>query len=259
MSNLKTALVTGSSSGIGEGIALSLLKKGYRVIMHGIENESDVAPVINNAKKHGDVVGYYNFDLSNVHAIENFVKNINARGITVDVLVNNAGMQYVAPIQDFPKEKWDTLLAVNLSSAFYLIKAFLPNMQKNGWGRVINIASAHGLVASANKSPYVASKHGLIGLTKAVALENAGNGVTCNAICPGWVLTPLVQKQIEKRANAQGVSIEQAELDLLKEKQPSGQFVTPEEVGDFATFLCTDSASQINGASLSIDGGWVAQ
>lgn len=259
MSNLKTALVTGSSSGIGEGIALSLLKKGYRVIMHGIENESDVAPVINNAKKHGDVVGYYNFDLSNVHAIENFVKNINARGITVDVLVNNAGMQYVAPIQDFPKEKWDTLLAVNLSSAFYLIKAFLPNMQKNGWGRVINIASAHGLVASANKSPYVASKHGLIGLTKAVALENAGNGVTCNAICPGWVLTPLVQKQIEKRANAQGITIEQAELDLLKEKQPSGQFVTPEEVGDFATFLCTDSARQINGASLSIDGGWVAQ
>lgn len=259
MSNKKTALVTGSSSGIGEGIAKILLQKGYQVIMHGMENESDIAHVINDAKKYGDVVGYYNFDLSNVHAIENFIKNINARDIVVDVLVNNAGMQYVAPIQDFPKEKWDTLLAVNLSSAFYLMKAFLPNMQKNGWGRVINIASAHGLVASANKSAYVASKHGLIGLTKAVALENAGNGVTCNAICPGWVLTPLVQKQIEKRANAQGITTQQAELDLLKEKQPSAQFVTPEQVGEFVAFLCADASAQINGASLSIDGGWTAQ
>lgn len=259
MSNKKTALVTGSSSGIGEGIAKVLLQKGYRVIMHGMESEPDVAHIINDAKKYGEVVGYYSFDLSNVHAIENFYKNINARGIQVDVLVNNAGMQYVAPVQDFPKEKWDTLLAVNLSSAFHLMRLMLPNMQKNGWGRVINIASAHGLVASANKSAYVASKHGLIGLTKASALENAGNGVTCNAICPGWVLTPLVQKQIEKRANAQGITVEQAEVDLLKEKQPSEQFVTPEQVGEFVAFLCTDAANQINGASLSIDGGWVAQ
>ena len=178
------------------------------------------------------------------------MKNIGLRNIMVDVLVNNGGLQYVAPIQDFPKEKWDTLLAVNLSSAFHLMRLLLPNMQKNGWGRVINIASAHGLVALANKSAYVATKHGLIGLTKAAALENAGNGVTCNAICPGWVLTPLVQKQIEKRAS---------EIDLLKEKQPSAQFVKPEQVGDFVEFLCTDAASQINGSSLSIDGGWVAQ
>jgi 3-hydroxybutyrate dehydrogenase len=259
MSNKKTALVSGSSSGIGEGIAKVLLQKGYRVIMHGMETEAEVAHVINNAKKYGEVLSYHNFDLSNVHAIENFVKNLNTRNITIDILVNNAGMQYVAPIQDFPKEKWDTLLAVNLSSAFHLMRLLLPNMQKNSWGRVINIASAHGLVASANKSAYVASKHGIVGLTKASALENAGNGVTCNAICPGWVLTPLVEKQIEKRAAEQGISIKQAEVDLLKEKQPSGKFVTPEQVGEYVAFLCTDSASQINGASLSIDGGWTAQ
>lgn len=259
MSNVKTALVTGSSSGIGEGIAISLLKKGYRVIMHGMETEQDAAKIISNAKTFGEVLAYYSFDLSSVHAIENFSKNLTARNIEIDVLVNNAGVQHVAPIQDFSKEKWDMLLAVNLSSAFHLMRMILPNMQKKCWGRVINIASAHGLVASANKSAYVVSKHGLVGLTKVTALENAGNGVTCNAICPGWVLTPLVQKQIEKRAADHGITVKQAEIDLLKEKQPSGQFVKPEEVGDFVAFLCSDAAAQINGASLSIDGGWTAQ
>lgn len=259
MSNNKVALVTGSSSGIGEGIAISLLKKGYRVIMHGMESEQDAVKIVSKAKEYGEVLAYYSFDLSSVHAIENFCKNISTRNITIDVLVNNAGIQHVAPVQDFSKEKWDMLLAVNLSSAFHLMRMLLPNMQKKGWGRIVNIASAHGLVASANKSAYVASKHGLIGLSKVTALENAGNGVTCNAICPGWVLTPLVQKQIEKRAAEQAISVKQAEMDLLKEKQPSGQFVKPEQVGDFVAFLCSDAASQINGASLSIDGGWTAQ
>jgi 3-hydroxybutyrate dehydrogenase len=165
----------------------------------------------------------------------------------------------VSPIEDFSLEKWDAILAVNLSSSFHSIRAALPGMRKRGWGRIVNVASAHGLVASAQKAAYVAAKHGLVGLTKVVALETAATGVTCNAICPGWVLTPLVQKQIDARVQQSGIGNEEAKKDLLSEKQPSGEFVTPEELGALALFLCSDAASQVRGAAWNIDGGWAAQ
>jgi 3-hydroxybutyrate dehydrogenase len=177
----------------------------------------------------------------------------------VDILVNNAGIQYVAPIEDFPDDKWDAIMAINLSAAFHAIKAAVPGMKKRGWGRIINIASSHGLVASREKVGYVAAKHGLVGLTKVVALENANSGVTCNAICPGWVLTPLVQKQIEAKAKEGGIPISKAEENLLSEKQPMLKFTSPEQIGALAVFLCGDAAATITGVPLSIDGGWTAQ
>ena len=175
------------------------------------------------------------------------------------MLVNNAGIQHVAPIENFPRDRWDAVLAVNLSSAFHTIQKAVPSMRGRAWGRLINIASAHGLVASVGKAAYVAAKHGLIGLTKVVALETAGSGITCNAICPGWVLTPLVQSQIEANAKAKGVDLEQATQELLVQKQPSGAFTTVEQIGALAVFLCTEAASNITGASIPVDGGWVAQ
>ena len=177
----------------------------------------------------------------------------------VDILVNNAGIQHVAPIQDFPPERWDAIIAINLSSAFHTVRAALPQMLDRNWGRIINIASAHGLVASVQKAGYVAAKHGLVGLTKVVALETAKTGITCNAICPGWVLTPLVQKQIEARAANESVTVEHAKTELLAEKQPSLEFVTPEQIGGLAVFLCSEAAAQIRGAAISMDGGWTAQ
>jgi 3-hydroxybutyrate dehydrogenase len=177
----------------------------------------------------------------------------------IDILVNNAGIQHTAPVQDFPADRWDAIIAINLSAAFHATKAALPQMLERNWGRIINIASAHGLVASAQKSAYVASKHGIIGLTKVVALETATTGVTCNAICPGWVLTPLVQKQIDDRAAREGIEVSQAKFELLAEKQPSHEFVTPEQLGAFAVFLCSDAAEQIRGQALAMDGGWTAQ
>lgn len=176
----------------------------------------------------------------------------------VDILVNNAGIQYVAPVQEFPTERWDAIIAINLSSVFHTTRLALPGMLARGWGRIVNIASTHGLVASAGKSAYVAAKHGVLGLTKSVALETARTPVTCNAICPGWVLTPLVQKQIDART-AEGVSPEQAEHDLLAEKQPSLAFVTPEQLGGLTLFLCSEAADQVRGAAWNMDGGWVAQ
>jgi len=175
------------------------------------------------------------------------------------VLCNNAGIQFVAPIDEFPPEKWDAIIAVNLSSAFHAIRHALPHMKRAGWGRIINTASAHGLVASVNKAAYVAAKHGLVGLTKVVGLETAGSGITCNAICPGWVRTELVEKQITARAQQLNLSIEEAATSLLVEKQPSKQFVSVEQIGQLAVFLCSDAAAQITGATLSIDGGWTAQ
>jgi 3-hydroxybutyrate dehydrogenase len=177
----------------------------------------------------------------------------------VDILVNNAGIQYVANIEDFPVEKWDAIIAINLSSAFHTTRLALPYMKHKNWGRIINLASAHGLVASAQKSAYVAAKHGLVGLTKSTALETAPTGVTCNAICPGWVLTPLVQKQVDDRAAREGISNEQAKKNLLLEKQPSGEFVTPEELGALAVFFCSPAANQVRGVAWNMDGGWVAQ
>ncbi len=259
MDSKKTALVTGSSSGIGFGIAKVLLEKGYQVILHGIETQSQIDTEIKDLEKFGSIIGYYQVDMGNAKAIEQFCTELKDSKINVDILVNNAGIQHVSPIQDFSPEKWDQIIAINLSSAFHLTRHLLPHMQKQKWGKIINIASAHGLVASANKSAYVASKHALVGLTKVVALENAKIGITCNAVCPGWVLTPLVESQIQKKSIEQKISIEQATENLLMEKQPSNQFVTPENVGQFVLFLCSSAANQINGAALSIDGGWVAQ
>ena len=196
----KTALVTGSSSGIGFGITKVFLEKGYQVILHGIEAQSQIDPEIKVLEKIGNVLGYYQVDLSNAKAIEQFYTELKDSKINVDILVNNAGIQHVSAIQDFSTEKWDQIIAVNLSSAFHLTRHLLPHMQSQKWGRVINIASAHGLVASANKSAYVASKHALVGFTKVTALENAKIGITCNAVCPGWVLTPLVEAQIQKKS-----------------------------------------------------------
>jgi 3-hydroxybutyrate dehydrogenase len=177
----------------------------------------------------------------------------------VDILVNNAGIQFVSPIEEFPIEKWDAIIAINLSSAFHTTRLAVPAMKAANWGRILNVASAHGLVASAQKSAYVASKHGIVGFTKAVALETATTGVTCNAICPGWVLTPLVQKQIEARAQKEGITVEQAKQELLGEKQPSLQFTTPEELGELAVFMCSAGANNVRGVAWNMDGGWVAQ
>jgi 3-hydroxybutyrate dehydrogenase len=178
---------------------------------------------------------------------------------TCDILVNNAGIQHVAPIEEFPAEKWDAIIAINLSAAFHAIKAALPGMKKRRWGRIINIASAHGLVASAHKVGYVAAKHGLVGVTKVTAVECANDGITCNAICPGWVLTPLVEKQITERASRERISVDQAKTELLSEKQPSHEFATPEQIGALTVFLCSEAAAQIRGTTLPIDGGWTAQ
>lgn len=259
MSNNKTAFITGSSSGIGEAIAKILLQKGYKVLLHGIEDEKEIEPKINELKKYGEVLSYYNFDIADADKIENFYKQLKSSNFDVDILVNNAGMQFVEEINNFPKNKWDQILAVNLSAAFHFMKLFLKDMQMKKWGRIINIASVHGLVASVNKSAYVASKHGLIGLTKVAALENAEKGITCNAICPGWVLTPLVKIQIEKIAIEKNISFDEAKQILLLEKQPSGNFVNPEDIGEMVSFLCTDAASQINGSAINIDGGWLAR
>jgi 3-hydroxybutyrate dehydrogenase len=215
------------------------------------------------AKKLGDEhkvrVAYSPADMSKPADIRGMVKTTVEQLGGVDILVNNAGIQHVAPVVDFPEERWDAVIAINLSAAFHASKAALPHMTAKGWGRIINIASAHGLVASGEKAAYVTAKHGLVGLTKVIAIEMANSGVTCNAICPGWVLTDLVKKQIEARAAAQGAPYQQAHDDLLGEKQPMLQYTTPEKIGGLAVFLCSEAASTMTGAALSIDGGWVAQ
>lgn len=207
----------------------------------------------------GVKVSYHDADMSKPDEIYKLVDQCSKELGDVGILVNNAGIQHVAPIEKFPQDKWDAIIAVDLSASFHTAKAALPKMRKHNWGRIINIASAHGLVASVNKSAYVAAKHGLVGLTKVIALETALTGITCNAICPGWVLTPLVQKQIIAMAASEKLPLEQAESALLSEKQPSRQFVTPEDIGGLVLFLCSDSAAQVRGSSFSIDGGWTAQ
>lgn len=255
----KLALVTGSTSGIGLGIADALAAQGANLLLNGFGEEDAISTVrAALAVKYGITVGYHGADLGQPAAIEALMQHATSLG-GVDVLVNNAGIQHVASIEDFPVDRWDAVLAINLSSSFHTMRLALPTMRQRGWGRVINVASAHGLVASANKAAYVAAKHGLLGLTKVAGLETARTGVTVNAICPGWVLTPLVQQQIEARAAAEGKSVEQAKHDLLAEKQPSLEFVTPAQLGALAVFLCSDAAQQIRGAAYSVDGGWVAQ
>ncbi len=252
----KTALVTGSTSGIGLGIALSLARQGANIILNGFgDAEAPKAEVAALGVK----VGYHGADMSKPDDIAALIAYADAEFGGVDILVNNAGIQFVAPVQDFPIEKWDAIIAINLSSAFHTTRLALPGMLKKGWGRIINLASTHGLVASAQKSAYVAAKHGLVGFTKSVALETATTPVTVNAICPGWVLTPLVQKQVDARAAAEGVDGEEAKRRLLAEKQPSLQFTTPEELGELAVFLCSAAAQNVRGQAWAMDGGWTAQ
>ncbi|AXK39053.1 3-hydroxybutyrate dehydrogenase [Crenobacter cavernae] len=252
----KTALVTGSTSGIGLGIAKALAEAGANLVLNGF---GDVAAALAEVGRFGTEVRYHGADLGQPQQIAEMMGFAGREFGGVDILVNNAGIQHVAPIDAFPPEKWDAVLAINLSAAFHTTRLALPHMKANDWGRIVNIASAHGLVASVNKSAYVAAKHGLVGLTKTVALELAKTGITCNAICPGWVLTPLVAQQIAARAQARNIGVDDAEAELLLEKQPSGAFVTPSQLGALALFLCSDAAAEVRGAAWNMDGGWVAQ
>jgi len=252
----KTALVTGSTSGIGLGMAIAMAKKGANIMVNGFGEKDEAIAAI---KACGVEVDYHGADMSKPAEIEDLIKQTEKRFGSLDILVNNAGIQYTANVEDFPPEKWDAIVAINLSSAFHTSHHALPGMQKRNWGRIINIASVHGLVASKQKVAYVAAKHGIVGLTKVVALENAHTGITCNAICPGWVLTPLVQKQVDDRAAREGISNDAAKHALVSEKQPSGQFVTPEQLAALALFLCSDDASEVRGAAWNMDGGWTAE
>lgn len=256
----KAALVTGSTSGIGLGIAKAFAAQGANIVFNGFGNPEEIAALQRAVtEEFGVKAVYHGADMSKPNEIEAMMEFAASEFGAVDILVNNAGIQHVANVEDFPVDKWDAVIAINLTSAFHTTRLALPAMKKRNWGRIINIASAHGLVGSAQKSAYVAAKHGIVGFTKVVALENATTGITCNAICPGWVLTPLVQKQIEARAATQGISIEEAKKNLLGEKQPSGEFVTPEQLGELAVFLSSDAAIQVRGAAWNMDGGWLAQ
>jgi 3-hydroxybutyrate dehydrogenase len=256
----RVAIVTGSTSGIGLGIATALAEAGCNIMLNGFgpldaikETQAELAG------RTGVKVSYSGADVTKADEVTAMVRQAEKELGMVGIVVNNAGIQYVELIENFPPEKWDAILATNLSSAFHIIRMVLPTMKQAEWGRIINIASAHGLVASAKKSAYVAAKHGIVGLTKSVALEVAGSGITCNAICPGWVLTPLVEKQIADIANSQRVNFNEAKLRLLAEKQPSKQFVTIEEIGALTSFLVSDHARSITGTTIAIDGGWTAQ
>ena len=252
----KTAIVTGSTSGIGLGLAKVLAAQGANIVMNGFGDidgpKAEVAAL-------GVKVSYHGADMSHPDEIEAMVRHCENTFGAVDILVNNAGIQHVARVENFPPDRWDAVIAINLSSAFHASRFALPGMLARSWGRIINVASVHGLVASAEKSAYVAAKHGLVGLTKVTALENATTGITCNAICPGWVLTPLVQKQVDAKAAALGVSNSEATKLLLGEKEPSMQFTTPEELGALAVFLCSTAGNNVRGVAWNMDGGWTAQ
>jgi len=252
----KTALVTGSTSGIGLGIAKALARQGANIVLNGF-GEVDAARAEIEAL--GVKVAYHGADMSKPAEIEAMMAFAAQTFGRVDVLVNNAGIQHVSPLEAFPVERWDAIIAINLTSAFHTTRLALPAMKAANWGRIINVASVHGLVASAEKSAYVAAKHGIVGLTKVTALETATTGVTCNAICPGWVLTPLVQKQVDAKAAALGVSNDEAKRRLLGEKEPSMQFTTPEELGELAVFFCSPAGNNVRGVAWNMDGGWAAQ
>ncbi|MES2185585.1 MAG: 3-hydroxybutyrate dehydrogenase [Pseudomonadota bacterium] len=256
----KTALVTGSTSGIGLGIAEALARQGANLVLNGFGDTAEPLRLVAEAgKAHGIRVVHHGADMSKPAEIADMMAFAAQGTGRVDVLVNNAGIQFVANVEDFPPEKWDAIIAINLSSAFHTTRLAIPAMRAANWGRVINIASSHGLVASAQKSAYVTAKHGIVGFTKSVALETATTGVTVNAICPGWVLTPLVQKQIDDRAKREGITVEQANHGLLGEKQPSLQFTTPEQLGELAVFLCSPAGDNVKGVAWAVDGGWTAQ
>jgi 3-hydroxybutyrate dehydrogenase len=252
----KTAVITGSTSGIGLGVAKRLAAQGANIVLNGF---GDVEGPRAEVAAFGVRVGYHGADMSKAAEIEALMAQAAKEFGGVDILVNNAGIQHVANVEDFAVEKWDAIIAINLSSAFHATRLAIPGMRARQWGRIINVASAHGLVASAQKSAYVAAKHGLVGFTKAVALETATTGITVNAICPGWVLTPLVQKQVDARALKEGVDDAEAKRRLLGEKQPSLQFTTPEQLGELAVFLCSAAADNVKGVAWNVDGGWTAQ
>jgi 3-hydroxybutyrate dehydrogenase len=256
MLNGKTALVTGSTSGIGLGMALALARQGAKIMLNGF---GDVDGALTQVRALCPSAIHDGADMSKPDQIEAMVRRCETELGSCDILINNAGIQHVASIQDFPVERWDAIIAINLSSAFHAMRVALPGMQQRNWGRIINVASAHGLVASVQKSAYVAAKHGIVGLTKVAALENATTGITVNAICPGWVLTPLVQKQVDARAAAAGIDNEAAKRALLGEKQPSMQFTTPEQLAELAVFMCSPAADNVRGVAWQMDGGWTAQ
>ena len=252
----KTALVTGSTSGIGLGIAKVLAQQGANIVLNGFgDHEGPQAEI----QALGVKTAYHGADMSKPAEIEAMMAFAAEKFGRVDILVNNAGIQHVSRVENFPPERWDAIIAINLSSAFHTTRLALPAMQQAGWGRVINIASVHGLVASAEKAAYVAAKHGIVGFTKVTALENAKSGVTSNAICPGWVLTPLVQKQIDAKAAELKISTDEATKLLLQEKEPSLRFTTPEELGALAVFFCSEAGHNVTGVAWNMDGGWVAQ
>jgi 3-hydroxybutyrate dehydrogenase len=256
----KVALVTGSTSGIGLGIARALAAEGAAIMLNGFGDAAQIEALrAEMATSHGVKVGYSGADISKAEQIAGMVKQTAETLGSVDILVNNAGIQFTANVEDFPDERWDQIIAINMSGVFHGMKAAIPAMKAKGWGRIINIASAHGLVASAQKVAYVAAKHGVLGMTKVAAIELANAGVTVNAICPGWVLTPLVEKQLRDRAEKDGTTVEFQTHALVAEKQPMVKFTTPEQIGGLAVFLCSDAAATITGTPLSIDGGWVAQ
>jgi 3-hydroxybutyrate dehydrogenase len=256
----KTALVTGSTSGIGLGIARSLAEQGANIVFNGFGDAQQIEKLYTDVgTEFGVQTAYHNADMSKPREIEAMMRFAADKFGAIDILVNNAGIQHVATVDEFPAEKWDAIIAINLTSAFHTSRLAIPGMKQKGWGRIINLASVHGLVGSAGKSAYVAAKHGLVGFTKVTALELAATGVTCNAICPGWVLTPLVQKQVDDRAARDGLSNEAAKKALLSEKQPSGEFVTPAELGALAVFFCSPAGDQVRGVAWNMDGGWAAQ
>ena len=256
----KSAIVTGSTSGIGLGIARALAAQGAGVMLNGFGDAAEIEKLRSAmAAECGVTVAVNGADIGKPAQVRELVAEATRLLGKVDILVNNAGIQHTAPVDAFPDERWDAILAINLSSNFHAIKAVLPAMRERGWGRIVNIASVHGLVASTHKAAYVAAKHAVIGLTKVVALETATTGVTCNAICPGWVLTPLVQKQIDDIAARDRIPGDAAREKLLGEKQPSLAFATPSEIGALVVFLCSDAAAQIRGAALPVDGAWLAQ
>ena len=255
----KTAVVTGSTSGIGLGIATALVGRGASVMLNGFGDAVEIERIRSNLASEFNVnVAFNPADLSKSADVVDLITAAEAELGHIDILVNNAGIQHVAPIEEFPQDRWDAVIAINLSSCFHGIRAALPGMRRRGWGRIINISSAHGLVASPHKSAYVAAKHGVIGLTKVVALETATTGITCNAICPGYVYTPLVEAQIDGQAKAHGVSRDQVIRDVLLAQQPNKRFATVEEIGALAVFLASDAAASITGIALPVDGGWTA-
>jgi 3-hydroxybutyrate dehydrogenase len=256
----KVALVTGSTSGIGHGIALALAAEGAGIMLNGFGDAAQIEALrAAMAAEHGVRVAYFGADISQPDQIAAMVAETEAKFGSLDILVNNAGIQFTANVEDFPTERWDAIIAINMSGVFHGMKAAIPGMKQRGWGRIINIASAHGLVASAQKVAYVAAKHGVLGMTKVAAIELANHGVTVNAICPGWVLTPLVQRQLDDRATQEGTTVEEQKHRFLTEKQATAEFSTPEQIGALSVFLCSEGAKTITGAPLSIDGGWVAQ